>query len=398
MVSSGAKPAVISALMKYRSTEWARQAVNDAMDIQGGKAICDGPSNFAQAAYQSIPVSITVEGANILTRSLMVIAQGALRSHPWLFKEIEAAQNLDEREGFKAFERAFEGHVGFAMANIFGSFFHNVTFGMFGVAPSQARYTRKWYRQAYRAARNFALVTDLSVALLGGGLKTKQRITGRLADALSELYFLCCALKRFEDDGEPQADRIILDYCAQNALSRFYAALQGVIGNFPNRAVAILMRVLVFPLGNLMHPARDRAAKPMVALVLEPTATRDRLTREVFISKDPNDALGILEAAFVKAVETEEINKRLERAVKAGKVHRFLGSDFIAEAVREGVVTEAEGGQLREREALIAKVIAVDHFDADDVTGKSAIGHNYDTAGALNEPAHAAGGEYRMAE
>lgn len=398
MVSAGDKPAVISAMMKYRSTEWARQAVNDAMDIQGGKAICDGPSNFAQSAYQSIPVSITVEGANILTRSLMVIAQGALRSHPWLFKEVEAAQNPDEREGFKAFERAFEGHFGYAMANIFGSFFHNVTFGAFAIAPSRAGYARKWYRQAYRAARSFALITDLSVAMLGGGLKTKQRITGRLADALSDLYFLCCMLKRFEDDGEPQADRIILDYCAQNALSRFYASLERVIGNFPNLPVRLLMRVLVFPLGNWTRPAKDRIAKPMVALVLEPTASRDRLTREVFISKDPDDNLGALEAAFIKAVETEEMNRRLERAVKSGKVKRFIGHDFIGEAVKQGIVTAEEGEQLRQREALFAKIIAVDHFDPDDITGKSAIGHNYDAAGGLNEPPHDTdGGEHHAA-
>jgi acyl-CoA dehydrogenase len=259
MVSAGDKPAVISALMKYRCTEWARHAVNDAMDIQAGKAICDGPSNVAQAAYQSIPVSITVEGANILTRSLMVIAQGALRSHPWLFKEVEAVQHWDEDEGFKAFETAFEGHVGFAVANIFGAFFHNLTFGAFGFDPT-ARYRGHWYRQAYRASRNFALVTDLTVAILGGGLKTKQHITGRLADALSDLYFVCCMMKRFEDDGEPQADRAILDHAAQNALSRFYASLDGVIANFPNPAVGALMRVLVFPLGNHVRPAKDRSA------------------------------------------------------------------------------------------------------------------------------------------
>jgi acyl-CoA dehydrogenase len=202
MVAGGAKPSVISALMKYKSTEWARQAVNDAMDIHGGKAICDGPSNYIQAAYQSLPVSITVEGANILTRSLMVIAQGALRSHPWLMKEIEAAQHWDEEQGLNAFEEAFEGHVAFATANFFGAFFHNVTFGLFGRAPS-VRHAGHWYRQAYRASRNFALVTDMSVALLGGGLKTRQRITGRLADALAEVYLVACMLKRFEDDGTP---------------------------------------------------------------------------------------------------------------------------------------------------------------------------------------------------
>ncbi len=397
MVSGGDKPAVISALMKYRCTEWARQAVNDAMDIQGGKAICDGPSNFAQAAYQSIPVSITVEGANILTRSLMVIAQGALRSHPWLIKEVEAVQNPDEEEGFEAFEEAFEGHVGYAVANVFGSFFHNVTFGAFGVAP-KVRYAGKWYRQAYRASRSFALVMDMSVAILGGGLKTKQRITGRLADALSDLYFLCCLVKRFEDDGEPQADRAILDYCAQNALSRFYASLEGVISNFPNPAVAVLMRVAVFPLGNHTRPATDKSAKPIVSLVLEPTASRDRLTREIFISQDLDDNLGVLEAAFRKVIETEDANRKLERAVRDGMVKRFLGNDFIGEAVEKGVLSKQEGEALRERERLVAKVIAVDHFDPDEITGKSAIGHNSRAASAFDKPPHSTGDEIHAAE
>jgi acyl-CoA dehydrogenase len=397
MVSGGDKPAVISALMKYRCTEWARQAVNDAMDIQGGKAICDGPSNFAQAAYQSIPISITVEGANILTRSLMVIAQGALRSHPWLFKEVEAVQNWDEDAGFNAFEAAFEGHVGFAMANIFGAFFHNITFGLFAVAP-KARYSTHWYRQASRAARNFALVTDLSVAILGGGLKTKQNITGRLADALSDLYFVCCMLKRFEDDGEPEADRVILDHCVKNALHRFYVSLGRVIANFPNRVVAALLRIAVFPLGNNFSMSNDQRAKRIVSLVLEPSATRDRLTREVYISQDGNDPRGVLEAAFLKVIESEDANHKLERAVRLGTVHRFLGNDFIGEAVQKGVVTAQEGELLRERERLVAKVIAVDHFDPDEITGKSAIGHNSRAANAFDKPPHAANEEIHAAE
>jgi acyl-CoA dehydrogenase len=397
MVSAGDKPAVISALMKYRCTEWGRQAVNDAMDIQGGKAICDGPSNFAQSAYQSVPISITVEGANILTRSLMVIAQGALRSHPWLFKEVEAVQHPDEEEGFAAFEEAFEGHVGFAVANVFGSFFHNVTFGLFAVAPS-ARYTRRWYRQAYRAARNFALVTDLSVAILGGGLKTKQHLTGRLADALSELYFLCCVLKRFEDDGEPQADRVIVDHVAQNLLVRFYAALDRVIGNFPNPIVGALMRVCVFPLGNSHRFAKDKSARQIVSLILEPTASRDRLTRELYVTRDRNDHLGVLELAFEKVIQTEEISRKLDHAVRAGTVRRFLNNDFIAEAVQKGVLSDAEGQAMREREELVAKVIAVDHFDPDEITGKSAIGHNSRPSNAFEQPPHASKGGIQAAE
>jgi acyl-CoA dehydrogenase len=390
MVSGGDKPSVISALMKYKSTEWARQSVNDAMDIHGGKAICDGPSNYIQAAYQSIPVGITVEGANILTRTLMVFAQGALRSHPWLFKEIEAAQHWDHETGLNAFEKAFEGHVAFAVANVFGAFFHNITFGLFGKRPS-TRYMGHWYRQAYRASRNFALVADMSVALLGGGLKTKQRITGRLADALSEVYLVSCMLKRFEDDGEPQEDRAILAYCAQNALTRFYHALGEVIGNFPNPAVAFLMRIAVFPFGNGWRPASDAKAKAVVRPVLEPGAVRDRLTREIYVSRDPDDATGVLEAALVKVIAAEEADRKIERALRDGKIHRFLGKDWLGDAQTQGIITAEEAALLRETEALVAKVIAVDHFDPEEITGDSAIGHNSRRAGAIEQPPHAAG-------
>jgi acyl-CoA dehydrogenase len=242
------------------------------------------------------------------------------------------------------------------------------------------------------------MVTDLSVAILGGGLKTKQHITGRLADALSDLYFLCCMLKRFDDDAEPQADRGILDYCAQNALARFYASLSRVIDNFPNVPVALLMRIAVFPFGNRTRPARDRMAKAMMSLILQPTATRDRLTREIFVSQDPNDATGVLEAAFLKVIETDEASHKLERAVRQGAVRRFLGNDFITEAVQKGVVTPEEGESLRERERLVAKVIAVDHFDPDEITGNSAIGHNSRPASAFDKPPHASGDGIQAAE
>jgi acyl-CoA dehydrogenase len=388
MVSSGAKPSVISALMKYKSTEWARQAINDAMDIHGGKAICDGPSNYIQAAYQSIPVSITVEGANILTRTLMVIAQGALRSHPWLMKEIEAAQHWDEEAGLNAFEQAFEGHVAFAVANFFGAFFHNITGGLLGRAPS-VRHAGYWYRQAYRASRNFALVTDMSVALLGGGLKTRQRITGRLADALAEVYLVACMLKRFEDDGSPQEDRVILNLCARNALTRFYRSIGEVLDNFPNPAVGLLMRLAVFPVGNHWSFAPDRQAKAVARLVLEPGAVRDRLTREIFVTHDPNDATGVLEAAMVKVIASEDADRKIERAVREGKIKRFLGNDWLTDAASKGIVTQDEANLLRETEALVNKVIAVDHFDADEITGRSAMGHNSRPAGAFDKPPHA---------
>ena len=195
MVSAGEKPAVISALLKYVSTDRMRQSVNDALDIHGGRGICDGPSNYIQGAYQMVPVGITVEGANILTRTLITFAQGALRSHPYLFTEIEALQDPDQDLGVPAFERAFDGHVAFTVSNIFGALFHNLTLGAFAGAPPNAGATRRWWKQLARASRSFALVADATVALLGGGLKVRQKITGRMADALAELYLLVLHLE-----------------------------------------------------------------------------------------------------------------------------------------------------------------------------------------------------------
>ena len=363
MVAAGEKPSVISALMKYQTTERMRRAVNDAMDLHGGRAICDGPNNYLQAAYQAVPVGITVEGANILTRTLIVFAQGALRSHPYLYKEVQACQDTDKRRGLAAFERAFLAHLSFSLSSAAGAFFHNVTGGLFGQVPEQAYGTAEWYRQLWRASRNFAFVADLSVALLGGGLKTKQKITGRLADALSELYLLSCVLKRYADDGKPANDRHIVSFAAQNSLHSFYVALGGVIDNFPTRWVRPLMRAVVFPLGRRARPASDALGHRIVALVLEPGEVRDRLTRHIYISKDPNDPTGLLEVTLEKVVLAEAAEKKLDRAVRAGTIERFHGIDWIGDALKKNVVTESEAQLLREVEALTARVIAVDHFD-----------------------------------
>ncbi|MEZ5819003.1 MAG: acyl-CoA dehydrogenase [Hyphomicrobiaceae bacterium] len=367
MVSRGEKPSVISAIMKYQSTERMRQAVNDAMDLHGGRGICDGPSNYLQSAYQMVPVGITVEGANILTRSLITFAQGALRAHPYLYKEIKACEDTDRARGIRAFDEAFCGHVSFALANVFGAFFHNVTGGRFGEAPDKSAGMEHWYRQVWRQAHNFALVADLMVALLGGGLKTKQKLTGRMADALSELYLACCVLKRYEDDGRSADDRRIAEMCLQNALYRCQQALSGAIDNFPSAVVRPLLRLAVFPLGHPYKPASDRLASQCVRLAIEPGAVRDRLTREVFVSRDPNDPTGVLEVTLEKVVAAEEAERKLERAIRQGVVRRFHGLDWIGEAHAKGVLTEPEANLLKEVEALTQRVIAVDHFDPVEV-------------------------------
>jgi acyl-CoA dehydrogenase len=363
MVSRGEKPSVISAIMKYQTTERMRRSLNDAMDLHGGRGVCDGPSNYLQAAYQMMPVAITVEGANILTRSLITFAQGALRSHPYLYREIEACQDSDEERGLAAFERAFTDHAAFAVSNVFGALFHNLTFGAFGYAPDTAYGTAEWYRQLWRASRNFAFVADLTVAVLGGGLKTRQKLTGRLADALSELYLLCCVLKRFEDDGKPVADRHIVALAARNGLYRFQEALRGTIDNFPSLPVRWLMRLVAFPLGAHYKPAPDWLGHKCAELVLAPGEVRDRLTRYIFVSDSPEDPTGLLEVALAKAVAAEAAERKLDRAVRAGHVRRVHGTDWIGDAAKLGVVSDEEARALRELEALTARVIAVDHFD-----------------------------------
>ncbi len=368
MVSAGEKPSVISALLKYQTTERMRRAVNDAFDIHGGRAICDGPSNYLQSAYQAMPVAITVEGANILTRTLITFAQGALRSHPWLYKEVEALQNDDRDRGLADFEDAFCGHVSFATANIFGALYHNMTGGHFAGAPSHARATKRWYKQLARSARNFALVADLTVASLGGGLKVKQKITGRLADALSELYLLSCILKRFEDDGQPASDLKIVDYCAVNCLYNFQQALKGVIDNFPIAPVRVILRPLVFPLGARKRPASDRLGKEIVRAVLQPGEVRDRLTRDIFITDDPADLQGLLEHTLAKVMEAQDADKKLEKAVRKGIVKRTHMNDWISDAEKQNVISSAEAKALKELEGLVARVIAVDHFDPAEVT------------------------------
>jgi acyl-CoA dehydrogenase len=372
MVSAGEKPAVISALLKYVSTERMRACVNDALDIHGGRGICDGPSNYIQGAYQMVPVGITVEGANILTRTLITFAQGALRSHPYLFTEIQALQNPDKERAFEVFAETFDNHVAFTVSNTAGALFHNLTFGLFASAPPHAGAAGRWWRELARASRSFALVADMTVALLGGGLKVKQKITGRMADALAELYLLSAVLKRYDDDGRQKADLKLVDYCAKNCLYRFDQALLGTLRNLPVRWAAWLMRPLVLPFGP-RRPASDREGKEIVRMALEPGEFRDRLTRDIYISNDPADRVGLLEYTLLKTVACEEADKKLERAIRKGEVRRYHNNDWVAEAESKGVLSPEEARALAELRDLVARVIAVDEFDADALARKAPV-------------------------
>lgn len=366
MVDAGQKPSVLSAILKYRTTDAMRERLNDAMDIHGGRAIQDGPSNYLYAAYATTPVAITVEGANILTRTLITFAQGALRAHPYLYREIAAAKDPNRRAGLIAFDRAFAGHTSFMVSNIVSSFVHGVTLGRFASTPTEDDMAPH-YRGLARYAQGFALVGDWIVVMVGGNLKRKQMLSGRMADILAELYLLSATLKRFEDDGRLAEDRALVDAIAADASFAIEARFAEVFANFPNRIVAGVMAFLVFPLGRHARPASDRSNYRLARAVQVPGAFRDRLTTGTYVSTDPTDPTGVLEDALGKVIAAEAVETKFLRALKKSGLARRLDRDAIAEAVGAGLLSPEEADLLRAAEAATNKVIAVDDFSSDEL-------------------------------
>ncbi len=361
MVDQGQKPAVISALLKYRATEAMRDRIDDAMDIHGGRGIQDGPGNYLFASYATTPVAITVEGANILTRSLITFAQGSLRAHPHLYDEITAVQNPDRRAGVKAFDKAFCGHVNFMLGNITGSLFHSVTFGRFATSPVDHELAY-WYRQLHRYSQNFALVGDWTVAFLGGALKRKQRISGRMADILSDLYLLSTTLKRYEDDGRIKEDLPVIEAIARDRVAAIEANFRAVFNNFPNPALRFLMRFLVFPFGQHALGSTDKENYRIARAILNPNQQRDRFTTGIYLSDDPEDVTGGLEDALLKVDRVADIETKFIRALKKGLIERRLDRDAITDAVTAKILTNEEAGFLRLADEATDRIIAVDNF------------------------------------
>lgn len=364
MVDEGQRPAVIAGLLKYITTEAMRDSMDDAFDIQGGRAIQDGPGNYLFGAYQSMPVAITVEGANILTRTLMTFAQGVLRAHPYLLAEIQAAQSKDKKAGLNAFDTAFGGHTGFMLRNIVASFLHGVTNGAFASSPNDGPMA-KWYRRLHRYAQDFALVADWTTVVLGGSLKAKQKISGRMADLLGELYLMSATLKRFDEEGRITEDAELVEAIMRDRVANLERIFGEVFDNFPNPVFAWAMRLLAFPLGRHAKRATDDTNYDLVKAVLKPGAFRDRLTTGVFVSHDPNDVTGVLEDAFVKVTEAEEIENRFIRAARKGVIERRLDRDAIADAVAAGVLNDNEAGIMRAADEATERAVHVDDFAMD---------------------------------
>ncbi|MCP4616340.1 MAG: acyl-CoA dehydrogenase [Bradyrhizobium sp.] len=349
-LNQGNHPAVISGIMKLHATERMRLVIDDAMDIHGGKAVIDGPQNYLGGLYRAVPVAITVEGANILTRNLIVFGQGAIRAHPYLLAEMNALRDEDRTRGLDEFDKSFWSHVGHSFKTLFRAWGRSWSGGLFAPAPEAGDATR-FYRQLSRYSSAFAITADMALLTLGGALKRKEMISARLGDILSELYLLSAALKRWEEEGRQQADLAALEWCMANGFKTIENRLAEILGNLPNRFVAVLLKFLLQPWGARVLGPSDRVVQACAQLVLEPSAARERLTPDLS-HVDDDRGVARLEKAFALYTASEDVRKRLH----AARIHDWN------EAVQKGVITQAEGEKLAAAHDAVMKVIEVDDF------------------------------------
>lgn len=359
------KPGIVTAIAKYHMTEIARTILNDSMDIHSGRAIQDGPMNYLASHYLGIPVAITVEGANILTRNLMIFGQGATRCHPYVLKEMEAAANPDEKEGAKEFDKLLFKHIGHATKNSVGALIAALTGSAF-VKAHMSGPTKTYYKQLTRLSRVLAVSADMAMLTLGGELKRKEMISARLGDGLSYLYMASAVLKKYEDDGRQQSDLNYVHYAMQHCLYHAAKSMNEVYRNYPSKAVGKLLKGLLFPLGNhYQAPSNDLTLAVAESLMI-PGAHRDRLTHLCYIGKSEDDSVGLMEKAFLSLYAIQGLEKKLYRGVKEGKVARKgLLADRVIQAKEAGVLTADEIDAILAAEKLRYKAIQVDHFSHD---------------------------------
>jgi acyl-CoA dehydrogenase len=363
-VDLGEKPSVISAIVKYHCTERARQVINDAMDVHGGKGICLGPNNYLGRAYQQIPIGITVEGANILTRSMMIFGQGAIRCHPFVLDEIAATRETDRAKASEDFDRALWGHVRFVLGNAARALWLGLTGARFVRVPG-APELKRTYQQLTRLSAGFAFAADLTMLFLGGSLKRREKLSGRLGDILSQMYLVSAVLKRYEDDGRQRADLPLVQWAAQDALLRIEDAFYGVFANFPNRLAGWKMRFMIFPWGRVFRAPVDQLGHRIAQIMMEPSQVRDRLTNNTFIWKSEDDPIGNLELAMEAAPAGEAVEAKLRAAARAGVVEGFTDDVRLAGAVDKGILSKEEAGVLRRFWKLRHACIMVDDFPQD---------------------------------
>jgi len=363
-VDMGEKPAVPSAIAKYHATEAGRRIVTDAMDIHGGKGIVLGPRNYLARGWQGMPIWITVEGANILTRSMMIFGQGAIRCHPYVLKEMQAARMGDRQKGLEEFDRQLFGHIGYSIGNAVRSMVLGLSFARFAAVPTD-RKTARYYRKLSRYSAALAFASDIAMLTLGGKLKYKEHISARLGDVLSQLYICSAMLKRFEIQGRPAADQPILAWAFHDAIYKIQTALGSVVDNFPSRSVRILLGTFIFPLGRHARQPGDRLGHKVSQLLMSPSETRKRLTDGVFISDQASDPVGLLELALPRVIATEPLERKLHKAQQAGVLDARDMQNQLQMAVEQSIITNDEAKELEAVRAMVTEIVAVDEFDSE---------------------------------
>ncbi|WP_017347996.1 acyl-CoA dehydrogenase FadE [Pantoea sp. A4] len=358
-IMQGEKPAVLSAIVKYHCTHRSQQSIIDAMDIAGGKGIMLGKSNFLARAYQGAPIAITVEGANILTRSMIIFGQGAIRCHPYVLSEMAAAAEHD----VPAFDRALFKHIGHIGSNKVRSLWLGLTGGRTSASPVQDA-TKRYYQQINRLSANLALLSDVSMAVLGGSLKRRERLSARLGDVLSQLYLASAALKRYDEEGRNEADLPLVHWSVQDALHQAEEAMADLLRNFPNRLIAGSMQLVIFAGGKHCPAPSDRLDHQLAKLLQLPSATRTRLGRGQYLTPSEHNPVGQLEQALKDVMAAESIHDRLSKHAK--QHFSFTRLDELAErALKEGWITVQDAEILKRAEVSRLAAINVDEFAAD---------------------------------
>ena len=361
-IDLGEKPSVVSAIVKYHVTERARQSMNDGMDILGGKGICLGPSNFLGRAYQQVPIGITVEGANILTRSLIIFGQGAVRCHPYVLAEMQAAQNDD----LKDFDKALFAHIGHTFSNGWHAFLTGITGSHFVKVPANvAPETRRYYQQLTRFSSAFAFLADISMLVMGGDLKRKEKLSARMGDILSLMYLSSAVLKRYEDEGRQSEDAPLMHWAMWDSMFKAQNAFEGMVSNFPSKLVSTLLRRTLFPLGRPYVVPSDRLGGQVANLLIAPSAARDRLTAGMYLPRDEHDPVGVVELALEATIKAEGVAAKIRAAQKAGTLSGNSLQEIESQALAHGVITAEEQALLARAHALTAEVIKVDDFPFD---------------------------------
>ena len=370
-IDGGEKPSVPAGILKYHATEMSRMICNDAMDVQGGKGIMLGPKNYLGRGYQAVPVGITVEGANILTRSLIIFGQGAVRCHPWVLKEMNAAQDPDHVRGVRDFDRALFGHIGFTISNAVRSLFAAITLSRIVTAPIKGP-TKRYYEHINRFSASFAFAADVAMLSLGGYLKKKENLSARLGDVLSSMYLASMVLKHYENQGRPPADLPLVEYGCRLLLYQAQEQLHSFLRNFPIRWLASFMRLFIFPRGQTYFAPSDRLNPQIAELVMNPGEARERLCQYVYRTLEPTNHLGLVQQAMELAIAAEPLEKKIRvEGVKTGRVTALDLPGRIREAQAVGIITEAEAAQLREYDRKVMDILNVDDFEPRELVAGS---------------------------